>query len=162
MSEISKEQKAAGVGAIPSGLFIICTKDSEGTANGFLGSWVQQVSFDPLLVALCINPSRPGYEEIMAGKPFSINVVGEHEKNYLKHFWRGYSPEDNPFKSEIQHTDLSEAVAMKDAKSVIVCRLKESLNPGDHHIVVAEVIDSVVNDEEAKPMVHIRKTGLDY
>lgn len=162
MSEITKEQKAMGVGAIPSGLFIICTKDGNGTANGFLASWVQQVSFEPLMVALCINPSRPGYEEIIAGKPFSINVVGEHEKNYLKHFWKGYSPEENPFNGEIEHSEISEAVAMKDAKSVIVCKLKESMNPGDHHIVLAEVINSQVNNEEAKPMVHIRKSGLDY
>lgn len=162
MSEITREQKAAGVGAIPSGLFIICTKNDEGIPNGFLGSWVQQISFDPLLVALCVNPSRVGYDEIMAGRPFSINVVGEHEKAYLKHFWRGYAPDENPFKSEIAYEELEGGVVMKDAKTSIICRMKESSNPGDHQLLIAEVLHSAVLNEEAKPMVHIRKTGLDY
>ena len=160
---MSENTKALAVGHIPSGLFIICSYDEDvKKMDGFLGSWVQQVSFDPLLISLCIKPGRPAYEHIKSGKPFFVNIVGEHEKNYLKHFWKGYDPATNPF-SEIPHTISEEGTILIDAaKSSIVCKLSSCSKPGDHEVIIAEVLQSYVNDEKAKPTVHIRKSGLDY
>jgi flavin reductase (DIM6/NTAB) family NADH-FMN oxidoreductase RutF len=152
---------AKAVGHIPSGLFIVATKNGE-QLDGYLASWVQQVSFSPLMIALAINPDRPGYESIVAGKTFTVNVVGEHEMNYLKHFWSGYDPANSPFK-EIEH-EISEndGILIKGAKSVIECRFKDKIKPGDHELVLAEVVASHVMNDEAKPKTHIRKSGLDY
>ena len=159
---MSKEQ-AVAVGQIPSGLFIVCATDKENSnADGYLASWIQQVSFEPLLLCLAIKPGRPAYELIKSGNPFSINIVGDHESSYLKHFWKGYDPEFNPF-SEIDHV-LSDnnTINFKDAKAVIECRFVSSTQPGDHELVIAEVVNSVINNEVAKPKVHLRKNGLDY
>lgn len=149
------------VGHIPSGLFIICGQDSEGKIDGFLGSWVQQISFSPLLISLCVKPGRPAYDSIKAGQKFTINIVGEHDKSYLKHFWSGYDPKKNPF-AEVPHQVKDGAVVLDGAKSTLVCRLRDVYSPGDHEVVVAEILESFVQDENARPMVHIRKSGLDY
>lgn len=155
------EKKASAVGHIPSGLFIVCAKDGD-RIDGFLGSWVQQVSFEPLLISLCIKPGRPASDKILAGETFTVNIVGDHDKNYLKHFWSGYDPEKNPF-SEIPHsTNEHGGVVIEAAKSVVTCKLKQALEPGDHQLVIAEVLDSAVHEVEAKPMVHVRKSGLSY
>lgn len=153
--------QAQGVGYIPSGLFIVTTHEN-GVSDGYLASWVQQVSFEPLMVALAINPGRPGYEHIKAGKTFTINVVGDHETQFLRHFWKGYGPENNPF-GEISH-EVSEhgGLILKDAKAAIDCQLVESTKPGDHEIIMARVIGSKVLTEEGKPKTHVRKSGLDY
>lgn len=58
---MDEKEKALAVGHIPSGLFVVAIKDGENK-DGYLASWVQQVSFKPLLVSLAISPSRPGYE----------------------------------------------------------------------------------------------------
>ncbi|MBT3984532.1 MAG: flavin reductase family protein [Bacteriovoracaceae bacterium] len=161
MSDRSEVAKA--VGHIPSGLFIVCAKDPESSRiDGFLASWVQQISFDPLLVGLCLKPGRPAYDLITKGTVFSINVVGDHDASYLKHFWKGYDPNTDPF-SEIEHISIDNgAVVISRAKSTMICKIKESHSPGDHQLVVAEVIHSIVGDEKALPKVHIRKSGLDY
>lgn len=152
---------AKAVGHIPSGLFIVSAKTGD-QLDGYLASWVQQISFEPLLVAFTIKPDRPGYETITSGKPFAINIVGDHETQYLRHFWSGYDPADSPF-NKIEHTITDEgAVLIKDAKSSIICKFKEKTTPGDHELIIAEVIGSEVHSEEAKPKVHIRKSGLDY
>lgn len=158
----AKEQ-AKAVGHIPSGLFIITTKDGE-QVDGYLASWVQQVSFSPLVVALAVNSSRPGYETLVSGKTFSINIVGDHETQYMRHFWSGYAPEKNPFKNGDLDYDVTQAgaVRIKDAKSVIECKFLSKVQPGDHEVVFAEVTNSHVLNDEAKSKVHIRKTGLDY
>lgn len=155
------EQKAVAVGHIPSGLFVIAVKDSEAM-DGYLASWVQQVSFSPLVVAFTIKSDRPGYESIVSGKPFAINIVGDHETQYMRHFWSGYDPENSPFK-EIDH-EVGEAggLIIKGAKSAIECKFLSKTQPGDHEVIFAEVLNSKVLSEEGKPKVHIRKTGLDY
>ena len=70
---MSETDKATAVGHIPSGLFIITAKDGDtNTIDGYLGSWVQQVSFEPLLLSLCVKEGRPAYDAIMAGDLFTM------------------------------------------------------------------------------------------
>lgn len=154
---------ATAVGHIPSGLFIVSVLDSEtNTIDGYLASFVQQVSFNPLIVAMAIKPGRPAYDLIKSGKTFAINVVGDHDKTYLKHFWQGYNPARNPF-SELPH-EMGEfgGVILQQAKSAIECQMVESVQPGDHEVLFVKVLASYVMNEESKPMVHIRKSGADY
>lgn len=151
------------VGHIPSGLFIVAVKDPESaTIDGYLASWIQQTSFSPLMVSLGIKPGRPAYDLIKSGKPFAINIIGDHDKSYLKHFWKGYDANNNPFNEIPYEIGQHGGVILKQAKSAIECRLVQSLKPGDHDIIFAEVLSSYVMNDEAKPLVHVRKSGADY
>lgn len=156
-------EKATAVGHIPSGLFIIAVQDPSGqTTDGYLASFVQQISFNPMMVSLAIKPGRPCYDLIKSGKTFAINVVGDHEKTYLKHFWKGYDPANNPFTELPHQIGAHGGVILDQAKSAFECRLVTSSRPGDHEIVFAEVLSSYVMNEASRPMVHIRKSGADY
>jgi flavin reductase (DIM6/NTAB) family NADH-FMN oxidoreductase RutF len=158
-----QSERAMAIGHIPSGLFIVAVQDTEtGALDGYLGSWIQQVSFDPPMVSLAIKPGRPAYDLIKAQKTFSINIVGDHEKSYLKHFWKGYDPESNPFKEIPFYMGEAGGVIFEQAKSALECRLVSSSMPGDHEIIFAEVLASHVLNPDARPMVHIRKSGKDY
>lgn len=155
--------KATAVGHVPSGLFIVSVQDPKTKAvDGYLASWVQQVSFDPLLISLAIKPGRPAYELIKAGVPFAVNVIGDHDKSYLKHFWKGYDPSSNPFDEIPFEIGPNGGVILKQAKSAIECELMQSHKPGDHDIVFAKVLSSFVMSADAKPLTHVRKSGLDY
>lgn len=160
---MSEVKASTAVGHIPSGMFIVCGYDQETKKiDGFLGSWIQQVSFDPLLISLAVKPGRPSADHILNKKRFTINVVGDHQKNYLKHFWSGYNPDANPFE-EINHEVTPEGdVLMLDARSTIIAEAIEVTQPGDHNLVIAKVIGSVVHSDDAKSMTHQRKDGLQY
>lgn len=163
MSERSEQDiaRAAGVGNIPSGLFVVTTHE-DGVSDGYLASWVQQVSFSPLMVSLAINESRPGYARIKNGQTFTINIVGDHEMGYLRYFWKGYAPNENPFGEIAHEITANGGVALKDAVASIDCQIESSLKPGDHEIVIAKVLASRVHNKDAKSKVHLRKSGLDY
>jgi len=155
-------EAAKAVGHIASGLFIVSARSESGQMDGYLASWVQQFSFSPLLVAFAISPTRPGYDSIVSGKAFTINIVGEHDTMYLKHFWKGYAPENSPF-NEIEHTISPKGgLIIGAAKSALDCKMVQKIKPGDHEIVIAEVVASYSLNTESKPRVHIRKSGLDY
>lgn len=160
---MTQSDKAISVGHVPSGLFIVAVKDITGqTIDGYLASWVQQVSFNPLIVSVAVKPGRPAYDLIKSGSPFAINIVGDHDKTFLKHFWKGYDANNNPFNELPYEIGAHGGVVLKQAKSTIECKMIGSAKPGDHDIVFAEVLGSYVMNEESKPMVHIRKSGADY
>ena len=155
--------KAAAVGLIPSGLFIIAVQDlTTQSMDGYLASWVQQVSFNPMLVSFAIKPGRPAYDLIKAGHPFAINVVGDHDKSFLKHFWKGYDPTQNPFHEIPNHLGEMSGLILDQAKAAIECVMVSSTKPGDHEVIFAEVKASHLMNTESKPVVHIRKSGTDY
>lgn len=151
------------VGHIPSGLFIVAVQDpATGEIDGYLASWVQQASFSPMIISLAIKPGRPAYDLIKSGKTFAVNVTGDHDKTYLRHFWKGYDPNNNPF-TELAHTiGENGGVILSQAKSAFECQMIDSVKPGDHDIVYAKVLSSCIMNEESRPMVHIRKSGADY
>lgn len=150
------------VGHIPSGLFIITSKDENGHIDGYLASWVQQVSFKPMLVSLTIKADRPGYKSITSGKVFTINIVGEHDTQYMRHFWKGYEPGKGPFDQIPHRLTENGGVVIEASKSAIDVKCVSISKPGDHEVVFAEVVESFVNSQDAKPKVHIRKSGLEY
>lgn len=159
MSDLKSQAEA--VGHIPSGLFIITAMEGEHKA-GYLASWVQQVSFSPLLVAFTIKKDRPCYKSITSGQAFAINIVGDHEANYLKHFWSGFDPAKNVF-NEIDHRISDKgAILITKAKSAIECVFSTKTEPGDHEVIFAEVLNSYHFAPEAKSKIHLRKSGLDY
>src|SRR5690606_5691602 len=99
---------------------------------------------------------------IVAGELFTINVVGEHERNYLKHFWSGYSPDKNPFSEIDYEVSQNGGIIIKAAKSVLECRKVDEIEPGDHKIIIAQVHEGHILNDQAKPYIHLRKSGLDY
>lgn len=158
-----QSDKADAVGLIPSGLFIVAVYDPATQAtDGYLASWIQQVSFSPMIVALAIKPGRPAYDLIKAGNPFAINIVGDHEKSFLKHFWKGYNPDHNPFNELPHHFGELKGLILDQAKAALECVMTGSTKPGDHEVIFAEVKASHIMHTESKPMVHIRKSGADY
>ena len=156
-------ESAAAVGHIPSGLFIVAVQNPETKEiDGYLASWIQQVSFEPLMISMAIKPGRPAYDLIKSGKRFAINVAGDHDKTYLKHFWKGYDPNNNPFNELPFELGPNGGVLLKQAKSSIECEMVSSQKPGDHEIIFARVLSSSIFSDESKPMVHVRKSGKDY
>ena len=156
------EPKAAeAVGKIPSGLFIVVARQGD-QIDGFLGSFIQQVSMEPLRISLAVKPGRPAYDRIAGGGRFSVNIVGEHETGYLRHFWSGYDPEKNPF-AEIAHTTTEEgAVLLDDALAAMECEQHARHEVGDHELVIADVVACHTLHPDGRPHVHVRKHGLTY
>src|SRR5690349_19278645 len=47
----------------------------DGQLGGFTAAWVMQVSYDPLLLALSINPQHATYPLVQANRAFTVNVL---------------------------------------------------------------------------------------
>ena len=151
---------AAAVGKIPSGLFIV-TAALDGKKEGYLGSWIQQVSFSPLMIQIAIRPGRPCYDIIKSHGRFCINVVGQKNGGLMKPFWNPDAAPDAFAGLEWSATPRGN-ILLGNALAAVECEVRSAFTPGDHEIIFAEVVAGHVLQNDDKPLTHVRKSGLGY
>lgn len=149
----------AALGRIPSGLFIV-TLARDGKETGMLASWVQQCSFDPPTVSVAIKKKRYVLDWLTTGTEFAVNVIGESQKDLIAHFGKGFDPEEPAF--EGVEVDRTSGVPILTA-AVAHLRMQAAgrLDAGDHKLVLGRVVAGAVHTD-ARPKVHLRKSGLHY
>lgn len=153
-------EMAAAVGKIPSGLFIV-TAAGNGSKEGYLASWIQQASFEPLLLNLAIRPGRPCHELIRSTGRLGINIVGHKNGGMMKPFWSP-SPDTDPFAGLEWSLTERGNVQLATALAFLECELRSSFTPGDHELLFVEVVAGRILASEDKPLGHVRKSGLGY
>lgn len=154
------KENSVAVGKIPSGIFIVAAGDDQ-QRDGFLASWVQQVSFEPLLISLAVKPGRPCYDAINRGDVFAVNIIAADNVGITKSFWGGHKPGVDPFEGLATAAGENGGVVLSDALAVLECRMQSSSTPGDHEVVIAEVLSATMLNE-GEPKAHVRKNGLEY
>jgi flavin reductase (DIM6/NTAB) family NADH-FMN oxidoreductase RutF len=149
------------VGRVPSGIFIL-TVGTGSRATGMLASWVMQAGFEPPMISVAVKLGRYVCDWLTEGQPFVINVVGEGQKELLKHFGKGFEPDEPAFEGlEISHCARGVPI-LKNALGHLECEPTAHADSGDHRLFLAKVVRGKIMDSDAKPMVHIRNSGARY
>lgn len=150
----------AVLGKVPSGLFIV-TAAREDKRAAFLGSFVQQASFEPVIFSIAVHPDRYPYSLISKSKRFALNVVPENDEILLKTFAKGHGPETDPI-SGVDHEYFQGMPLLKDAIGGAVFEVVSEIKPGDHAIVFGRALDGKIFHADKKPWVHVRKSAKNY
>ncbi len=149
------------VGKIPSGLFIV-TVAHTGQQESFLASWIQQASFSPLMISMAVQPDRSVLPRLRAAGRFCINIVGHQNNGLLKPFWGGSQPGADPLEAVETYTSARGNILLRDAMAALECEWRSDVQPGDHVLVFAEVVETLLLKPDDKPMTHVRKSGGSY
>ncbi len=153
------ETIGAAVGRIPSGCSIL-TAVHDGRSTGLLVSWVQQATFDPPAITVCLKQGRPASRLINASECFLLNVMGEDSKALFQHFGKGFSLEEDAFDGlSVRETAFGPLI--ESCIAHLGCQVTTTVPVGDHDLYVGEVVAAGVV-EGAKPYTHLRKSGLGY
>jgi flavin reductase (DIM6/NTAB) family NADH-FMN oxidoreductase RutF len=155
----AQETIGAALGRIVGGCSVLTTQHS-GRSNGLLVSWVQQAAFDPPSVTVCLKQGRPAARLIDGSKRFLLNVIGECTTPVLKHFGRGFSLEEDAFSGLVTNPTEFGPMLM-DCIAHLGCVVQDRVAVGDHDLYIAKVVAGGAVDG-AKPLIHIRETGLAY
>ncbi|MDA0839414.1 MAG: flavin reductase family protein [Planctomycetota bacterium] len=148
------------LGKIPSGLSIVTAGTGEHP-TGFLASWVQQVSFDPLQLVICIKKGRYIHEMLMKEGTFTVNLLAKDDGVHLKHFSRGFDPGVEAFEGVSSELGENGVPFLTEALGHLECKVVASSCPGDHNLVVGELTGGSLNGNR-DPYVHIRSSGKSY
>ncbi|MGR9114162.1 MAG: flavin reductase family protein [Gammaproteobacteria bacterium] len=123
---------------INHGVYVVGVSDGLHR-NAFTAAWVMQVSFDPVMLALSINPEHYSYQLLKTGGVCSINVLGREQMATADHFGRSAPDKMAGFEWLEAKTGapiLAESLAYFD------CEVSHFSEAGDHKIAVCYVVDA--------------------
>ncbi len=151
------------LGRIPSGVFIATATDGEGHETGMLASWVQQASFEPQQITMAVNGSRYLNQWLKDGATVGLNLMSEDCGKLLGHFGKGFEPDQDAFEG-IETETIAGVRVLRETMGYLIGKVVSRMVTGDHVVYLLEIIEAGQSGdfEQAKPMVHIRKSGGHY
>ena len=140
---------------LTQGVYVVGVAHEE-VRNAFTAAWVMQVSFDPLLLALSINPHHSSYGLLKEGRAFSVNVLKKGQLELAEHYGRPASA-DKLVLTEWT-TDRIGLPLLREALAWFECHAVGEYPAGDHMLVLGKVVNGKLLDSAAEPMSY-RQTG---
>jgi flavin reductase (DIM6/NTAB) family NADH-FMN oxidoreductase RutF len=161
MENAKRESAGAAIGKIASGVLVVTAADGDRN-TGVLVSWVQQVAFEPPMVMVAVKKGRPIEPLLDSGRCFALNILAEGDNALMKRFSRGYDVDEDAFAGLPTRAAATGCPILEDAMAFIDCNVVSVTEAGDHDIYVGEVVGGELLRPDAKPMVHVRKSGFSY
>jgi flavin reductase (DIM6/NTAB) family NADH-FMN oxidoreductase RutF len=140
---------------LTQGVYVVGVAHRE-TRNAFTAAWIMQVSYDPLLLALSINPNHSSYLLLKEGRSFSVNVLKNGQLDLADHY--GRSAQADKLALADWTTDRLGLPLLREALAWFKCQVVSEHPAGDHVLILGRVIDGELLDPEAEPMRY-RETG---
>ena len=150
-----RDSLAALFQRLTQGVYVVGVAHGQAR-NAFTAAWVMQVSFDPLLLALSINPQHSSYALLNQGGAFSVNVLKKGQLDLAAHF--SQAGRADKLVSMAWTEGRTGAPLLQECLAWFECRLVSEHPAGDHVLVLGRVIDGRLLDAEAEPMIY-RETG---
>jgi flavin reductase (DIM6/NTAB) family NADH-FMN oxidoreductase RutF len=140
---------------LTQGVYVVGVAHGE-VRNAFTAAWVMQVSFDPLLLALSINPRHSSYGLLKESRAFSVNVLKKGQLDLAEHY--GQPARADKLAGTEWTTDRTGLPLLREALAWFECQVVGEHAAGDHVLVLGSVINGKLLDSQAEPMSY-RQTG---
>jgi flavin reductase (DIM6/NTAB) family NADH-FMN oxidoreductase RutF len=137
---------------ISHGVYVIGVRD-----NAFTAAWVMQVSFNPLLLAFSINPKHRSYSILRETGVCTINVLKHNQMALAQHF--ASSNVDKMTQHQWQF-GTTHAPILSESSAYFECHVTQTVEAGDHIVVVCEVIDAGYL-QQGQPMLYAETGDMD-
>jgi flavin reductase (DIM6/NTAB) family NADH-FMN oxidoreductase RutF len=145
-------QKKTALRMIPYGLYVLTAKAADvGTAAATV-NWVTQASFEPPLVVVAVKADSQANAVIRSSKSFALNFLGKGQGPTAFAFFKSVEDDGQKIGGESYRTGSTGAPILEAAPAFVECRVLETVEKGDHAILVGEVVDAGVTQEpEGRP-----------
>jgi len=145
---------------LTNGLYVVGVAHGE-QRDGFTAAWVTQVSFDPLLVALSINPSHASFPILVAAEAFAVSILRHGQLELARHFGTQSGWAVDKLAGQRWQAAPGGAPVLLDALAYLECVLVDRHPAGDHELVLGRVVGGRVLAPEALPMTYAETDNLD-
>jgi flavin reductase (DIM6/NTAB) family NADH-FMN oxidoreductase RutF len=133
----------------------------EGRHDGFTAAWVVQASFDPLLLAVSVNPQNASHALLRARGRFTVNVLKRGALDLARRFGTRSGRDTDKLAGLAWHPAASGAPVLDDALAFFDCDVAATLPAGDHELLLARVVDGAILDSDADPMTYAETGDMD-
>lgn len=161
LDEKTRLRFARPLGLIPQSLFIM-TAAHEHRMRSLLVSWVQQVSFDPPMVAISLRKGREIVPLIHDSHAFALNQIAHDDRLVLRKY-NGEAPShEDPVTLLETCRKATGSPILSRAVSYLDCELVRHIDiDGDHDLYVGMIRDADML-RGGVISVHMREDGFSY
>ena len=136
------EQKKKALRKIVHGVYVIGVKAADGAISAFTANWLSQASFKPPLVMLAVKTDSSSFPVIRECGKFSVSILEEGQKAVAGTFFKKPELADGKLAGYPVEFHSTGAPVLSDAPAFVECEVRDSVNRGDHAVIVAEVINA--------------------
>ena len=129
--------------------------------DGFTAAWVMQVSFNPLLLAVSINPENASYELLHASGGFTVNVLKQGQLETARQFGTRTGRAEDKLVGVRWRPGRTGGPILDEALAYFDCELLGRHQGGDHELVLGRVVDGKVLDANGIPLTYADTGGMD-
>jgi flavin reductase (DIM6/NTAB) family NADH-FMN oxidoreductase RutF len=143
-----------------AGAYVVGVADGE-RRNAFTAAWLMQVSFDPLLLALSVNPGHASFPLLVGGGGFAVSVLSRDQLELARHFGTRSGRETDKLARVSWRAGSNGAPILAGAVAFLECRLTGRTPAGDHEIVIARPVAGELLLPDAIPLTYADTGDLD-
>ena len=141
-----KDQWIKALRTMTYGIYAMTTAHEE-RIDAMIASWISQVSYDPLLIAVAVHPNRYSHELIEKGEAFAIQVLKKSQKHLVTKFM-GTDPVAK-FRGIDWKPGITGCPVLSECVTCFECKLRDRIQPGNHTLFFGEVVDAKTVSDEA-------------
>ena len=138
--------KKTALRMIPYGIYVLTTETADGDVGAATVNWVTQTSFSPPLVAVGFKSDAVSYGLARKSGHFALNMLGKGQQGVAFAFFKPGERDGQTISGEPFRAGSTGSPILLNAQAAVECKIVEVVEQGDHHVVVGEVVDAVVNN----------------
>jgi len=139
---MDQDAKKTALRMIPYGIYVLTADDGSGNVAAATVNWVTQTAFAPPLVVVGVKTDSGAYAILKKTKNFVLNMLGKAHKGLAFTFFKPAQMADGKLSGQTVHKAANGAPILDAAIAAVECRVTSIVEQGDHHIIVAEVIEA--------------------
>ena len=120
--------------------------------HGMTASSFAAVSLTPPLILVSLEKGSRTRSLVMNAREFGVNVLADHQEFVAKAF---SLPGHKPFEEMKYRVGVNNAPLLDGAIAWLECRVQNTVDAGDHDIVIGEVLYCGAND--GSPLVYFNR-----
>jgi flavin reductase (DIM6/NTAB) family NADH-FMN oxidoreductase RutF len=132
-----------------------------GRRDAFTAAWLIQASFDPLLLALSVNPGNASFPLLLASDGFTVNVLKQGQLELARQFGTRSGRDHDKLIGIDWHPGRTGAPILADALAYFDCELTGRTRCGDHELIVGRVTDGKILAPGATPLSYAETGDMD-
>ena len=160
MNALDQESIAALFRRLTMGVYVIGASDGQ-RRDAFTAAWIMQASFDPLLLAISINPDNASYELLHASGCFTVNILKQDQLDLARHFGTKSARDQDKLARMRTRPGRAGSPILEDALAYFECELEGRTRAGDHELVLGRVVDGRILDAKAAPLTYADTGDMD-
>ena len=129
--------------------------------NAFTAAWVIQASFDPLLLALSLNPRNASSHLMHASGAFSVSVLKRGQLELARRFGTRSGRDEDKLAGILWQPGRGGAPVLTEALAYFDCEVTGSFPAGDHELIVGHVVGGRMLDADAVPLLYAETGDMD-